>query len=170
LNKHASSLQLCEFLAAEGTECTAGSSHIYFVTSSCDKFVCDTLDVVLVCEQVVTAVVLCILLILKLFAGKHKNLPPGPRGFPVIGSLHLLGKHPHRDLAQLAKTYGPVMSLWIGAKLTVVASSPAAAEEILRTQRPNFSSRPKTHYGEVLLPGGMILCLSLPPLQSSFNL
>lgn len=103
--------------------------------------------------SVVTAVVLGILLILKLFTGKDKNLPPGPRGFPIIGSLHLLGKHPHQDLAKLAETYGPVMSLWIGSKLTVVASSPAAAEEILRTQGPNFSSRPKTHYSEALLPG-----------------
>jgi len=121
-------------------------------------FECDT-DVVVVSEQVVTAVVLGILLLLKLLAGKHKNLPPGPRGFPIIGSAHLLGKHPHQDLAKLAETYGPVMSLWMGAKLTVVASSPAAAEEILRTQGPNFSSRSKTQFAEILLPGGMILCL-----------
>lgn len=107
--------------------------------------------------QVVTAVVLGILL-LKFFTSRHKNLPPGPRGLPIIGALHLLGKDPGEDLAKLAKTYGPVMSLWFGQQLTVVASSPAAAEEFLKTHDPNFSGRPNTSYAKIVMPDGT--CLS----------
>ncbi|KAG0597784.1 hypothetical protein M758_12G020400 [Ceratodon purpureus] len=99
---------------------------------------------------VVAAVVLGILL-LKLFSSKPKNLPPGPRGLPIIGHLHLLGKHPHEDLAKLSATYGSVMSLWFGHKLALVVSSPAAAEEILKTQGHNFSSRIRTSFGELIV-------------------
>jgi len=90
--------------------------------------------------QVAIAVMLGILLLAKLLTrNKYKNLPPGPWGLPIIGSLHLLGKFPQRDFAKLAKTYGPLMSLWLGPRLVVVATSPAAAEEILKTQGSNFA-------------------------------
>jgi hypothetical protein len=110
--------------------------------------------------QVVAAVVLGAILVLKLLSGRHKkqlHLPPGPPGLPVIGHLHLMGPHPHEDLAKLSATYGPVMSLWFGQKLTVVASSPAAAEEILKTQGLNFSSRNRTSFGELIVTNGTAL-------------
>jgi len=113
--------------------------------------------------QVVSAVVLGILLLAKLLtvSSKYKNLPPGPRGLPFIGSLHLLGKFPQWDFAKLAKTYGPLMSVWLGPRLVVVATSPAAAEEILKTQGSNFANRIATSYSQVVLPAGIQLPLLL---------
>jgi len=111
----------------------------------------------LLCVQVVGAVVLLGILLLAgtlLTSSKYKNLPPGPRGLPVIGSLHLLGKFPHRNLAKLAETYGPLMSIWLGPRLVVVATSPAAAEEILKTQGSNFANRIATSFSDVVVPGG----------------
>ncbi|PIA31003.1 hypothetical protein AQUCO_05300083v1 [Aquilegia coerulea] len=75
------------------------------------------------------------------FAGHHR-LPPGPKGWPVIGSLRLLGKMPHVSLAELSKKYGPVMYLKLGAYGMVVASTPDTAREFLKTQDLNFSNRP----------------------------
>jgi len=72
---------------------------------------------------------------------RRRGLPPGPHPLPVIGSLHLLGNQPHRSLARLAKTHGPLMSLRLGAVTTVVASSPAAAREILQRHDAVFSNR-----------------------------
>ncbi|RCV42114.1 hypothetical protein SETIT_9G189800v2 [Setaria italica] len=72
---------------------------------------------------------------------RRRGLPPGPRPLPVIGSLHLLGNQPHRSLARLARTHGPLMSLRMGSVTTVVASSPAAAREFLQRHDAAFSNR-----------------------------
>ncbi|XP_014520684.1 cytochrome P450 CYP736A12 [Vigna radiata var. radiata] len=73
---------------------------------------------------------------------KGKKLPPGPRGLPILGSLHKLGPNPHRDLHQLAKEYGSVMYLRLGVVPTIVVSSPQAAELFLKTHDLVFASRP----------------------------
>ena len=73
---------------------------------------------------------------------KDSKLPPGPIGFPIFGSLHLLGKFPHHDLHRLAKKYGPIMYMRLGLVPTVVVSSPQAAELILKTNDLVFASRP----------------------------
>ncbi|XP_023544864.1 cytochrome P450 CYP736A12-like [Cucurbita pepo subsp. pepo] len=72
---------------------------------------------------------------------KSKKLPPGPKGFPIMGSLHLLGKLPHRDLHRLSQTYGPIMHMKLGIVNTIVVSSPEAAELFLKTHDVVFASR-----------------------------
>ncbi|CAK9147757.1 unnamed protein product [Ilex paraguariensis] len=87
-----------------------------------------------------------------------RRLPPGPRGLPVIGNLHMLGNLPHRSLHEMAKKYGPIMSLRLGHVPTIVVSSPAAAEIFLQTHDTVFASRPKVQAAEVLSYGtkGMV--------------
>ncbi|PHT28272.1 Geraniol 8-hydroxylase [Capsicum baccatum] len=70
-----------------------------------------------------------------------KKLPPGPSPWPIIGNIHLLGAKPHVSLANLAKTYGPVMSLKLGQLTTVVISSSSMAEQVLKHQDQAFSTR-----------------------------
>ncbi|EEC66608.1 hypothetical protein OsI_32841 [Oryza sativa Indica Group] len=79
--------------------------------------------------------------LLDLLAHSRRRLPPGPRPLPLIGSLHLLGDQPHRSLAGLAKTYGPLMSLRLGAVTTVVVSSPDVAREFLQKHDAVFATR-----------------------------
>lgn len=71
-----------------------------------------------------------------------KNQPPGPTGLPIIGNLHQLGPKPHCTLSSLAQTYGPIMSLRFGSVTVTVASSPAAAQEILQKNDQAFANRP----------------------------
>ncbi|KAJ0525580.1 putative geraniol 8-hydroxylase [Helianthus annuus] len=73
--------------------------------------------------------------------GRPKNLPPGPTWLPIIGNLHFLGDQPHKSLAKLAETHGPVMSLKLGHITTVVISSASAAKEVLQKQDLAFSAR-----------------------------
>uniref|UniRef100_A0AAT9UTD8 Cytochrome P450 CYP736A n=1 Tax=Angelica decursiva TaxID=52491 RepID=A0AAT9UTD8_9APIA len=73
--------------------------------------------------------------------GGHKP-PPGPVGLPLIGSLHRLGKLPHRTLHKMSKQYGPIMSLRLGLIPTIVVSSPAAAELFLKTHDATCANRP----------------------------
>ncbi|XBH53724.1 hypothetical protein VPH35_076164 [Triticum aestivum] len=71
------------------------------------------------------------------------RLPPGPWALPVIGHLHhLAGAIPHQALRDLARRRGPLMLLRFGEVTAVVASSPDAAREILKTHDPAFASRP----------------------------
>ncbi|XP_077228880.1 cytochrome P450 71AU50-like [Tasmannia lanceolata] len=73
---------------------------------------------------------------------KGKRLPPGPLGLPILGSLHLLGELPHRELHKLAKKYGPIMYIRLGLVPTIVVSSPQAAQEFLKTHDLVFANRP----------------------------
>ncbi|XP_051133706.1 salviol synthase-like [Andrographis paniculata] len=77
---------------------------------------------------------------------RHRNIPPGPRKLPIIGSMHLLFRRfdqpLHRTLADMASTYGPLMHLQIGEVPIIVASSAEAAKELLKKNGVNFANRP----------------------------
>jgi len=83
---------------------------------------------------------------------KALNLPPGPRGWPVFGSLSLLAGTlpPHRVLATLAARYGPLMHLRLGSFDVVVASSAEAARLVLKTHDLAFADRPPAAWGAII--------------------
>ncbi|KAJ8421903.1 hypothetical protein Cgig2_027519 [Carnegiea gigantea] len=69
------------------------------------------------------------------------KLPPGPKPWPIIGNIHLLGSKPHRSVADLSKTYGPLMTLRLGSITTIVISSPDVAKEMFLKHDIDFASR-----------------------------
>ncbi|CAD6240667.1 unnamed protein product [Miscanthus lutarioriparius] len=83
----------------------------------------------------------------------RRRLPPSPRGFPILGHLPLLGPLPHRKLWAMAQAHGPVMLLRFGRVPTVVASSAAAAQEVMKTHDLAFASRPRLRMAERLVYG-----------------
>ncbi|KAG2677463.1 hypothetical protein I3760_12G098700 [Carya illinoinensis] len=70
-----------------------------------------------------------------------KKLPPGPKPFPVIGSLFDLGDKPHKSLSKLAQTHGPIISLKLGQLTTVIISSAHTAKQVLQTHDQLLSNR-----------------------------
>ncbi|XP_024027597.1 geraniol 8-hydroxylase [Morus notabilis] len=94
---------------------------------------------------------LCLVLILCIsiqafnsFASRPRTknlLPHGPKPLPIIGNLLELGDKPHKSLARLSQTYGPIMSLKLGQITSIVVSSPTMAKEVLQTHSQFFSNR-----------------------------
>ncbi|PWA43181.1 cytochrome P450 mono-oxygenase [Artemisia annua] len=76
------------------------------------------------------------------------NPPPGPKPWPIIGNLNLIGTLPHRSIHDLSQKYGDIMQLKFGSFNVLVASSAEAAKIILKTQDVNFACRPKTAAGK----------------------
>ncbi|XP_047956705.1 cytochrome P450 71AU50-like [Salvia hispanica] len=77
---------------------------------------------------------------------KKLPLPPGPKGLPIIGHFHLLGKNPHQDLYHLARKHGPIMYTRFGFAPTIVISSPSAAKLFLQTYDHIFANRPRHEF------------------------
>ncbi|KAL0326412.1 UNVERIFIED_CONTAM: Trimethyltridecatetraene synthase [Sesamum radiatum] len=77
-----------------------------------------------------------------------RKFPPGPKPWPVIGNLHLLGSHPHRSFHVLSQKYGDIMQLKYGKFPIVVASSPEMAKQFLRVHDKVFASRPALAAGK----------------------
>ncbi|KAF3951698.1 hypothetical protein CMV_022677 [Castanea mollissima] len=82
--------------------------------------------------------------------GRKLVIPPGPRSLPIIGNFYMLGSLPHRALENLAKKYGPIMSLRLGQVPTIVVSSSQTAELFLRTHDAVFASRPIFQASEII--------------------
>ncbi|KAI6702240.1 hypothetical protein NL676_011376 [Syzygium grande] len=57
----------------------------------------------------------------------NDNLPFNPPPLPLIGNLLELGNHPHKSLAKLARTHGPILRLQLRFLTTIIISSPALA-------------------------------------------
>ncbi|KAH9697056.1 cytochrome P450 76C4 [Citrus sinensis] len=90
------------------------------------------MDLLICCVLWLVFTLFCVMALSFNSGGRHKHLPPGPRPYPVIGNLLELGGKPHKSLAKLAKTHGPIMSLRLGLVTTVVVSSPSTAKAILK--------------------------------------
>lgn len=72
---------------------------------------------------------------------------PGPRGWPIVGSLFQRGRDPADTYHQWSKIYGPVFRVRLGNKWVVVINDAETGEELLASSRYGaiFQSRPMPH-------------------------
>ncbi|CAN6319914.1 unnamed protein product [Urochloa humidicola] len=91
--------------------------------------------------------VAAVLLLRRRWSKCKCKLPPGPRPWPVIGNLNLIGPLPHRSIHELSARYGPLMSLRLGSFPAVVGSTADMARFFLKTHDLAFLDRPRLSAG-----------------------
>ncbi|PPS10725.1 hypothetical protein GOBAR_AA09933 [Gossypium barbadense] len=80
--------------------------------------------------------------------------PPSPFSLPFIGHLHMVTSVLPKSFQALAKRYGPLMRIRLGASSCVVVSNATVAKEIFKTQELNFCSRPEFGSSEYFIYRG----------------
>ncbi|MBA0767724.1 hypothetical protein Gotri_016583 [Gossypium trilobum] len=90
----------------------------------------------------IISTLLLVLLVKSLRNSKSKGkYPPSPPALPIIGHIHLLKSGLPTSFATLARKYGPLMQIRLGAAKFVVVSDAKSAQEILRTFDTDFASK-----------------------------
>ncbi|CAN8328818.1 unnamed protein product [Cochlearia groenlandica] len=96
----------------------------------------------LLCSPILYIFLVFIWCLVRVLLKRSLSLPPGPRGYPIIGNMKLKNELNHRGLAKLAKQYGGLLHLQMGRIHIVAASTAAMAREILQVQDVVFANRP----------------------------
>ena len=91
---------------------------------------------------------------------KTDNKAPGPRPWPIIGSLHLLGGYeiPYQAFDNLAKKYGPIFSLTLGEVPCLVVTSLDLVKKVLLAKGDHFDGRPNFRRFQLLFNGDKENC------------
>lgn len=86
-----------------------------------------------------------ILVFLWVFSGKNRKkqrFPPGPSPMPLIGNLlQIKKKAPFESFLEFSRTYGPVMTLYLGWRRVIVLVGYDTVKEALVDQADDFTGR-----------------------------
>ncbi|KAG9450937.1 hypothetical protein H6P81_010902 [Aristolochia fimbriata] len=102
-----------------------------------------------------TFILLLIIFTTKRSQQKHP-WPPGPPKLPIIGNLHQLQKGGpllHITLAEMAKQYGKIMTVWLGNRPTIVVSDYESVWEVLVTKSSDYASRSMPYRSKFITAG-----------------
>ncbi|XP_066279286.1 cytochrome P450 2U1-like isoform X2 [Branchiostoma lanceolatum] len=85
----------------------------------------------------------CVCLLTYLYLQRPRNLPPGPRGWPLVGNLPMVAKSAFlpATFTELSKQYGDVMTIWIGRAPFIVLTGYETIRTALVKRAEDFSSR-----------------------------
>lgn len=91
-------------------------------------------------------------------SSKRYNLPPGPRGLPLLGHILFIGPRDYLYYSKLRKEFGDLCTVRLGGITTIVLNSYKAIQEAFNGQPETFSGRPIIHYlNEMNHRAGIIL-------------
>ncbi|CAL1699900.1 unnamed protein product [Somion occarium] len=88
------------------------------------------------------------------------TLPPGPRGFPIVGNTFQLGRLPWFQLTRWARQYGPIYSLNLGGQILIVLNNHKVASDLLDKRSAIYADRPRMIMTGELLCGGFFFAFN----------
>lgn len=95
------------------------------------------------CNNTVALCVLNVLLVISYwFLTIPRGIPPGPAGLPLVGYIPFVKRKAQDTFTEIAKKYGPVFSIYLGSRLTVVLNDFESTKEAFIKQGDIFSGRP----------------------------
>lgn len=103
---------------------------------------------------------------------KNANLPPGPKGLPIIGNLMDLPPKSvpeYQHWLSFKDTYGPISSITVLGTTLVLIHDKQAAHDLLEKAASETSSRPKVctlEVNYVLLKDCSYTCLITAPFDN----
>ncbi|KAG9138685.1 hypothetical protein Leryth_018573 [Lithospermum erythrorhizon] len=102
-------------------------------------------------------IIFFILVAYKLYQKLRFKLPPGPRPLPIVGNLYQVKPVKFRCFNELAKTYGPIFSIYYGSQMNVIVSTTELAKEVLKENDQHLADRFRTRSSHSMSRGGMDL-------------
>ncbi|XP_070558160.1 cytochrome P450 2F3-like [Ptychodera flava] len=90
----------------------------------------------------------------KLHGKKKYNLPPGPKGWPIVGMLFKIGTQPQRQFLEMSEKFGKIFSMKVGSQTVVVLNGYQAVKEALVDKAQFFSGRPELWIFRRMKDGG----------------
>ncbi|KAB5581284.1 cytochrome P450 [Coniochaeta sp. 2T2.1] len=95
---------------------------------------------------------------------KGARLPPGPKGYPIIGTLaDIAPQHSWLKFKEWADEYGPLFRFRLASQEHVVISTEKVANDLLRERGSHYSSREQT------VMAAELLSRNLRPLLLPYN-
>ncbi|CAH2245835.1 cytochrome P450 2K6-like [Pelobates cultripes] len=80
--------------------------------------------------------------VLSGWTSMNKRFPPGPRPLPLIGNLHMLNlRKPYLTYLELSKIYGPVFSVQVGMRKSVILVGYESIKDALVNFADEFAER-----------------------------
>lgn len=75
----------------------------------------------------------------------RRRMPPGPPPVPILGNKpHLAGTtKPWLQFQSWSRIYGPIYTIWLGRRPTLIISDPCVAAELMEGRSAKYSSRPR---------------------------
>ncbi|KAK0113016.1 hypothetical protein ONS95_014726 [Cadophora gregata] len=85
------------------------------------------------------------------------RMPPGPTPVPFIGNKLPTSK-PWIQFQEWSKKYGPIFTIWVGRRPTIVVSDPQVAVDLMEKRSTKYSSRPRfVVMGEMYGSGSVLM-------------
>lgn len=86
--------------------------------------------------------------------------PTGPRSYPIIGNLACFRGYeiPYQAYDDLAKKYGPIISLRMGSTPAVVVNGINNVKEVLITKSSHFFNRPNLFRIQIMYGANIKYC------------
>ena len=90
-------------------------------------------------------------------ADSRRLLPPGPRGFPILGILPALRRDPTAVFTRTARRFGDVVYLKIGPRRGFLLTNPADIRHVLQDNARNYHKSPLYDKLRVALGNGLLI-------------